>query len=66
MNRAAAILWRMKHAIRNRIGPPPPSFSSFSTALTEEMARTIRADRQDFLRKRRQPNPQVDSLPADL
>ena len=40
VNRASAILWRVKHALSRRLGATPPSFSSFSTVPTEEMAQT--------------------------
>ena len=42
MNRAAAILWRVKHALSHRLGARPPSFSSFSAIRSEEMARKHR------------------------
>lgn len=40
VNRTSAILWRVKHALSRRLGATPPSFSSFSTVPTEEMAQT--------------------------
>ena len=36
------LVWRLRHAIQNRIGYRPPSFSSFVALPTEKMAETYR------------------------